>query len=438
MDRCLIKILTAILVLSTQGVFASQPHPALQTLIRDTLSTHPLLAAQRAATVASGFEADTARRQFLPTPSISVEQTVYENDLPGNNPDALSAVVRFDWLVYTGGRLTAQLDKAKSRESLAEAEWSQSRLELSTRVVEAWSGWVGSQLKVQAHVDSVQQHQRLLAMVQRRSEQGYSAVADVDFARLRLQSVESDLQTANAQLRINVAQMKIVSGKSQLDELSLPYELNMIGDSLDWAKRNDEHLLDKAISKSPSIVRSNALLRGSQAEVSIAKSKDWPVLTLSAEKRFGGVEIVDRLRDDRSRAFLGISTQFGAGFSHHTEQKQLIAQVESNKQLGLAEKQSISEQVAVDREGLLGAWQKIESLSVALASSERVLASWERQFLEGRKQWQDLMNAAREKLQLQTQLADAQAAVQLTGWRLYLNCEGVDALLAFAEVRPDE
>ncbi|HEX4917843.1 MAG TPA: TolC family protein [Limnobacter sp.] len=440
MSRCVVQLLFAMGVICSQGVLASQPHPALNSLIRDTLSNHPLLAAQRASVEAANFGISSARREFLPRPSFSVEQTVYDNDLPGNNPDPLSAVVRVDLPVYTGGRLTGRLDQAKSLENLAKAQWSESRLELSIRVVNAWAGWVGAQLKVQAYLDSMDQHRRLLELVTRRAEQGYSASTDVEFARLRLQSIESELQGAKSQLRSNLAQLKIVSGKAIHESVSVPTELGKIGDALVWLERVQRSgvLVDHAMQNNPSIARVQALLEGAKAEMEIAKSRDWPELTLSAEKRFGGIELVDRIQDDRSRAFLGINTQFGAGFSHRTEQKRLIAEVENTKQLGLAEQRTLIEQIEVDLEALRGAEQKLESLSQALQSSELVLASWERQFLEGRKQWQDLMNAAREKVQLQTQLADVHATIQAAGWRLYLTCEGTDALLAMAEVKADE
>lgn len=437
-DRYIIRIFIASLAFAAQGALAFQPHPALQTLIRDTLNSHPLVSAQRAAIEAAEFGSEAARRQFLPTPSISVEQTLYENDVPGNSTDSLSGVVRIDIPVYTGGRLTGQLDQAKSRENLAQAELALSRQELSVRVVEAWGQWVGAKLKVQAQEESVEQHQRLLALVQRRSEQGYSASVDVDFARLRLQSVQSELQAANTQLRTSLAQLRIVSGKNGNEEVSLPVYLGEIGNPLSWAQQNEGALIDKAFQSNPEIMRVNALYEESKAGVDIANSRDWPEVVLSAEKRYGGVELADRVRDNRSRAFLGISTQFGAGISHRSEQRRTVALLESTRQLGNAEKRLLSETVRVDIETLAGAQQRIENLLQALASSELVLASWERQFLEGRKQWQDLMNAAREKLQLQTQLADSQAAVQLSGWRLYLSCEGVDAVLALAQVSGNE
>jgi adhesin transport system outer membrane protein len=73
---------------------------------------------------------------------------------------------------------------------------------------------------------------------------------------------------------------------------------------------------------------------------------------------------------------------------------------------------------------------RLEGLGSATRASVEVLDSYERQFLAGRKQWLDLMNAAREQAQSESQLADALGALQLSGWRLALWTSGVDGLLA--------
>jgi adhesin transport system outer membrane protein len=57
-----------------------------------------------------------------------------------------------------------------------------------------------------------------------------------------------------------------------------------------------------------------------------------------------------------------------------------------------------------------------------------VSGSYERQFLAGRKSWLDVMNAARELAQTETQLADLVSTQVLVTWRLVLNTGGVDAI----------
>ena len=65
--------------------------------------------------------------------------------------------------------------------------------------------------------------------------------------------------------------------------------------------------------------------------------------------------------------------------------------------------------------------------SAELASD--VLVTWRRQFLAGRKTWQDLMNAAREKAQADVQLAETRSARWTAVQRLRLASEGLLAYL---------
>ena len=60
------------------------------------------------------------------------------------------------------------------------------------------------------------------------------------------------------------------------------------------------------------------------------------------------------------------------------------------------------------------------ALQTSAELSDRVLASWDRQYLSGRKTWQDLMNSAREQVQVQAQLADLEGTQLVASWRLAL------------------
>jgi adhesin transport system outer membrane protein len=74
--------------------------------------------------------------------------------------------------------------------------------------------------------------------------------------------------------------------------------------------------------------------------------------------------------------------------------------------------------------------QRRSSLLAGLASTQAMVASWDRQFLAGRKTWVEVMNAARELAQAQTALAEVEAAYVVSSWRLAVLSEGVPAILS--------
>jgi adhesin transport system outer membrane protein len=61
-----------------------------------------------------------------------------------------------------------------------------------------------------------------------------------------------------------------------------------------------------------------------------------------------------------------------------------------------------------------------QALQTSSELSAQVLASWDRQYLSGRTSWQDLMNSAREHVQMQAQIADLEGSQLVASWRLAL------------------
>jgi adhesin transport system outer membrane protein len=57
-------------------------------------------------------------------------------------------------------------------------------------------------------------------------------------------------------------------------------------------------------------------------------------------------------------------------------------------------------------------------LKHALVSSQSIQQAYDRQFVSGKKSWLDVMNAARELAQTETQLADATGGLLASSWRL--------------------
>jgi adhesin transport system outer membrane protein len=69
---------------------------------------------------------------------------------------------------------------------------------------------------------------------------------------------------------------------------------------------------------------------------------------------------------------------------------------------------------------LVSSQSRRQALQTSADLADQVLASWDRQYLAGRKTWQDLMNSAREQVQAQAQLADLDGSQLVASWRLAL------------------
>jgi adhesin transport system outer membrane protein len=125
-----------------------------------------------------------------------------------------------------------------------------------------------------------------------------------------------------------------------------------------------------------------------------------------------------------------LNSNLGAGLSRLTGIGQAVSQVSAAEEELSVQRQALSEQIQLDWALIKAANLRIRGLTLAAAAGVEVLESYERQFLAGRKQWIDLMNAVREQAQTQSQLADAMVAQELSGLRLILLGAGEEALLA--------
>ena len=101
----------------------------------------------------------------------------------------------------------------------------------------------------------------------------------------------------------------------------------------------------------------------------------------------------------------------------------LQAEVESSRR-------NLVEQVTLEHVSALAQLQRRQSLEAGLSLTRDMVASWDRQFLAGRKTWVEVMNAARELAQAQTALAEVNVAYVMASWRLAVLAEGVPAVLS--------
>jgi adhesin transport system outer membrane protein len=85
-----------------------------------------------------------------------------------------------------------------------------------------------------------------------------------------------------------------------------------------------------------------------------------------------------------------------------------------------AQQRNLAEQVMTDHALLVTSQSRRQALQSSAVLADEVLASWDRQYLSGRKSWQDLMNSAREQVQVQAQLADLEGNQLVASWRLAL------------------
>ena len=393
----------------------------LAGLVRETLAQHPTVVSARQQQAAAAQDTAHARWQFFPTPSVSVQQG---NQGATANQDSRVRTVSVQQPLWTAGRLTAQVDRAQANEQVGSAELEVVRQDLALRVLVGWSSVQSALLRLSAFQKSLDTHDRLLKQVVRRRDEGASADSDVMLARARMESVRADVMSSQIQLETALELLSQLAGRQvQAQEVPLqlvaPLPEGMVVDV--WVA--------KALERAPSLSKAQARVHAQTAELAIAQASMWPEVFARVEKKHGDVIHY------RTTAYIGLEASLGAGLSKQTAAAAAQARLQSLQSDVQTQQRALTEQVRSELAQWVSASQRSALLASVVSASENVADSWSRQFLSGRKSWQEVMNAAREQAQNEVQLGDVQVQALLLGKRLAIYADGVDALVSEAAVK---
>jgi adhesin transport system outer membrane protein len=395
--------------------------PTLASLVRDALASHPTTQSQRALVASAAAGVDSARWQFYPTLSVSVENATTRGADPLYQGDQRVATLRLQQPLYTGGRLTAGADKAQASLDQSQAALEDSRLQLSLRVVQAYGEWLSAHLKAQASQKSEQTLTRMLNQVQRRIDKGASAESDNVLALGRLDAVRADVTAALAQgdialIRLGQLMGRPIVGDALANTVTPPRPVNAQAAAL----------LEQALGQSPALQKARSQVRVQEATVLERQADLLPEVYLRVERQYGNFNFANGAPENR--LFVGVSSRFGAGLSGLSN----IAAARNQQEAALAEVQvltrNLNEQVLADHTQFMATERRLSSVQASLRSAQSVSESFDRQFLAGRKTWLDVMNAARELAQTEALVADLLATQVVLSWRLSFYTQGIEAV----------
>ena len=421
-QKVFLKVTRALLLMLLVLCPLTSAAQVLERLMALALASHPSAQSQRAQLQSAQSGLESARWQFYPTPSIAVEQAHTASTDPSYRGDNRVATLRLQQPLYTGGRLSASMDKAKASLEIGQSALEEVEQQLGLRVVQAYGEWMSAHLKTQAQEKSVSTHIRLSEQVKRRISVGISADSDLVLAMARLESVHAESQASRTQGEMALARLNQLLGS--------PVDITNLTALLASARElpaDSQVLLAQALEKSPAIQKAKAQARVQEAVVLERRAELSPEVYLRLERQYGNFNLPNS--SPENRLFFGLSSRFGAGLSSLTN----VEAARTQHQAALAEievqSRNVAEQVLTDQALALSSARRLQAVQAALNANADVSASYDRQFLAGRKTWIDVMNAARELTQTEMQLADLQASLVAVSWRLAIYTLGIASLI---------
>lgn len=393
--------------------------PVIEKLIAEVLSAHPSVQAQNALLAAAQSGVDAARWQFFPTPGVSVEHASSGADDLSYRGDSTVTVLRLQQPIWTGGRLTAGLEKAQANASIAESSREDARQQLAMRVVQNYGDWLAAHLKSMAWGKSLEVHETLQQHVRRRIAAGVAAESDSRLSEGRILAIRADISAVTAQHDTALSRLSELLGRN----LGEGDELSRRDAQLPAASYNLQVLLQQAESTVPALKKATFQIGAAEAEVEERRAELLPEIYLRYESQRGNFS--NSLSGLENRLFVGLSSRFGAGLSSMSGISAAGARRDAARDEREAILRELRSQVMADHAALLSVQRRMVSLKDSLSSARDVSDSYFRQFLAGKRSWLDVMNSAREVAQIEVQLGDARGAQVVLAWRLHILARGV-------------
>jgi adhesin transport system outer membrane protein len=385
----------------------------LGVLLNAAVTDSPAVRARQSDVGAAQSEVETARWQFWPTPSISVQRP--DKSLVAGT-DRSVQILSLKQPLWTGGRLEAGVALASARQQVAEAAQQETRRDIALELIQAYGDASTAKARMQAQEASLAVHKKLLEQIRRRAKEGLNVQSDSALAESRRDGVLADLESARALLNTSRDKLRTLVGREVTQNLVVPGKVLPLN-------TETEDDTSQALKTDPSLQRMQAEARELQAQVDSSASALWPELSASVLQRHGDVS------GRSSQVMLGFESKWGSGFANVSARQ--AAQQRQQAKLDDMDYRSrrISEQIRADHSNWRAALTRAQAYGGALRAAQTVYESWDRQFVAGKKNWQDVMNAAREMAQTEIQLAEAMGAVSVYEWRLALLSRGVDWVL---------
>jgi adhesin transport system outer membrane protein len=387
-------VLVALLLMA--GSAQAQPVLTFGQALQSAMDSHPAIMGKRSGQAAARADQKGAEWLRYPTPSI-------EAATQGSGKD--SGLVRIEQPLWSGGRITAAIDAAGSRLDAADAALIETELDLTLKVIAAYTEALRQKARQQYAQAGVDEHKKLLGMIRRRVEQEVSSLTDQRLAESRLYQAANDLSQVTQTFNNALAQLAQLCGKPVTD-------VSEHGVSALGAPASLETALSQALGYSPTLRRLVYEEEAANADIDSKRSAYMPQLSLRLEKNVGQGQA------QNSSAMLVLQAQPGAGLSAGSGVDAAIARREAARMAREAAERSTNERITLDWNEWVAAQLRQENAVQSRTMSTEVFESYTRQYVIGRKSWIDVLNAVREATQSQFSLEDAHAQVVAASLRL--------------------
>ncbi len=369
----------------------------LEDALQLAASQHPVISQRHSQQVAAKGMLDAAQAGRWPSFSGQTGQ-----DYGGK----ATLTLRVEQPLWTGGRLTAQIEAADAGLRSAAAALEESQQDIMLRTANAYTELGRLESRIAAARANVVEHARLRTMILNRIEHQITPNSDGILVSARLAQAYAELsQNLVLAARARTALGQLVG--ERVTDITTPARPPLESPLLD-------PVVASAISYSPTLRRLQAQADVASAETRVRRGQALPQVMLRHDTTRGG-------QVPGSSTYVAIEYMTGgAGLASHA----LIREAEARYQSALADieiaTRNTVETVGADWADLQSLNTQAGDLQAQVEAQGQVHESYVRQYVVGRKNWIELLNAQRELAQARYALADTEWGVLRSHFRLQI------------------
>ena len=377
-------------------------HNSVDNLIQDTLSNHPSIALSRQTIIGADAQVAGAKWGYYPTPSIDVTQSSGRR----------GTTFRVDQPLWTGGKIDASVGLAQAPKVESEIGLHESAYTLTSNFFTIVQNYTQAQRSIEVLKDGKKQLEAFEAMVNRRIDAGVSSQADKELIRSRLNQINADLTAATLKQDVSRSQLELLMGNQlQCDTLIQPRS----------TMKNlppFEVLLSQMKAYHPTLKKLSAQIKTAEAERVKAQVAVWPNVSLRAEHQSGSIYYDQSVTNNL--IYLAVQASPGAGLSAMSNIESAQSKVLQIQYEKLSKERELTDLMMRDYNDYRTAVDRMEGMQKTIDASQKVLDSFTRLFIAGKRQWLDLVNTSREVTQNKLAVADLEATLVVSSYRLAL------------------
>jgi adhesin transport system outer membrane protein len=363
------------------------PPLGVNALIDQAVKTHPSVAAAEASVRAASADVRSAKWQRFP--SVSIEGLFLNQQSNRLQPQVVT-----EQPLWSGGRISGTIRRAEIRENAALAAYDEAVLAIASSTAQAFYEVYRWRERNALLSVSLEQHNRMVATMERRVAQEVSPISDLELARTRALQVEQQLFQGTAQER---------SALNALRELVGDPLLSLIGSSPEvetWPILDDAKVIDQSLNFSPNLKRLKLEAQALGAEARITRASILP--QLSSQYSYN-----DTLGH---RVGIVFKAQSDGGLSRFAAAEAARRRVEAGELQIVAGERRLRDQLFALLREYESATSRVAGSVKASDAAQRITESYLRQFTSGRRTWLDVMNAVREETAAKTDAVEARIA----------------------------